>query len=101
MVTEQQLIKVPREFAARANIGREEYERLYEESVRDPEIFWARMAEERLTWFSKWDSVLEHDFARGNVRWFSGGKLNASYNCLDRHLDTIGDKTAIIWEGDN
>jgi acetyl-CoA synthetase len=94
------LIRVPEDFAARANIGRAEYERLYEESVTSPETFWARMAE-RLTWFKKWDNVLDHDFARGEVRWFSGGKLNASYNCLDRHLETIGDKTALIWEGDN
>jgi acetyl-CoA synthetase len=95
------VIPVPADFVAKANIGREEYERLYAESVTDPEGFWARMARERLTWFREWDRVLEHDFPRGKARWFAGGKLNASWNCLDRHLDALGGKTAIIWEGDD
>jgi acetyl-CoA synthetase len=97
----EQVIPITYEFAAKANIQRPDYDRMYEESVSDPEGFWARIAEERLTWFQKWDTVLEDDFANAKVRWFGGGKLNASYNCLDRHLATIGDKTAIIWEGDN
>ena len=97
----EQVIAVPERFAATANIRRDEYERLYAESVANPEAFWARMAAERLTWVREWDTVLENDFANANVRWFSGGKLNAAANCLDRHLETRGDKLALIWEGDN
>ena len=75
------------------------YEEMYAESVRDPNGFWARQAE-RLHWFKRWDNVSYHDFSNANINWFQGGKLNVSYNCLDRHLATRGDQTAIIWEKD-
>jgi acetyl-CoA synthetase len=95
------LIPVPEDFARQANLTAADYERLYQESIAQPEQFWSRMAEERLTWSRKWDTVLEHDFPRGEVRWFAGGKLNASFNCLDRHLTTpLKNKAALIWEGD-
>ncbi|MPZ48053.1 MAG: acetate--CoA ligase [Dehalococcoidia bacterium] len=96
-----QIIPVPEDFAAKANIRRAEYDSLYEESISDPEGFWARMAAERLSWFRPWDKVLEHDFGRGQAAWFLGGQLNAAWNCLDRHLPALAGKTAIIWEGDN
>jgi acetyl-CoA synthetase len=54
-----------------------------------------------VTWFKPWDKVLDWDFTKGHIRWFEGGKLNVSYNCLDRHLATRGDQVAIIWEGDS
>jgi acetyl-CoA synthetase len=54
-----------------------------------------------LTWSKRWDKVLDWDFTKGHIRWFDGGKLNVSQNCLDRHLATRGDQVAIIWEGDN
>ncbi len=77
-----------------------EYEAMYRESLEDPEGFWARMAQE-ISWFAGWDRVLEQDFEKGEVRWFLGGKLNASYNCIDRHSDTVrGEKTALIWESE-
>ncbi len=102
MIENERLIPVPEQFALQANVNKDDYERLYEESIRDPEGFWARMADERLTWFEKWDRVLENDFAHASVKWFVGGKLNASYNCLDRHLNgPLKNKAAIIWEGDN
>ncbi|MCF6355159.1 MAG: acetate--CoA ligase, partial [Candidatus Polarisedimenticolaceae bacterium] len=63
--------------------------------------FWAEQAEIFLTWSKKWDKVQEWDFHTAEIKWFEGGKLNAAYNCLDRHLETRGDQTAIIWEGDN
>ncbi len=89
------------EFVQKANIRADEYNAMYKESVEKPEEFWAKMAE-RLTWFKKWDKVLSHNFAEGQVKWFEGGKLNVSYNCLDRHLTTqVKNKAAIIWEGDN
>ncbi|HMW60686.1 MAG TPA: acetyl-coenzyme A synthetase N-terminal domain-containing protein, partial [Leptospiraceae bacterium] len=82
------------DFAAQANVKKSEYEALYKESVENPEAFWSRMAD-RLTWFKKWDKVLEHDFANAKSKWFTGGKLNVSYNCLDRHLSsTLKNKAA-------
>ncbi|MBI5887684.1 MAG: acetate--CoA ligase [Deltaproteobacteria bacterium] len=81
--------------------GREEYDRLYAESVADMEGFWARQASEMLDWEQKWDKTLEYDFDKPSVTWFINGKLNASSNCLDRHLLTWRrNKAAIIWEGD-
>lgn len=77
-----------------------EYEEIYQRSIRDPEGFWAEMAEQ-LEWFKKWERVLEADFPNAVIRWFSGGKLNASFNCLDRHLrDGRKNKVALIWEGE-
>lgn len=77
----------------------EEYRRLYDWSVREPEAFWAAQAEQELVWLKRWRTVLEWDFARGHVRWFSGGTLNVSANCLDRHIESRGNKIALIWEG--
>lgn len=76
----------------------EEYYQIYRKSVRDPENFWSEIAEEHFTWRNKWDRVLEWDFKKPEVKWFSGGKLNITENCIDRHLLTKGDKTAILWE---
>jgi acetyl-CoA synthetase len=70
--------------------------------VEDPEGFWAEMADKNLTWYKKWDKVLDYDFNKPYIKWFSGGKLNASYNCLDRYINTpIRNKAAIIWEADD
>ena len=79
----------------------EAYQAQYAESVQDPEGFWATIAE-RLTWYQKWHTVRDYDFAKGDIKWFEGGTLNACYNCLDRHVETgHGDATAIIWEGND
>jgi acetyl-CoA synthetase len=75
----------------------EEYQKVYRESVSDPEGFWARQAAS-FTWKKHWEKVVEWDFKKPDVRWFVGGKMNITENCLDRHLATKGDKTAIIWE---
>ena len=85
-----------------AHIGSmEQYQKMYDESVADPESFWADVAE-RITWYKKWDTVREYDFVNANIKWFDGGKLNACYNCLDRHVEAgHGDATAIIWEGNS
>ena len=78
-----------------------EYQRIYEKSVQDPEGFWGEQAERLLAWQSPWQRVLEHDFTRGKVAWFGGGKLNVSVNCLDRHVQTWRkNKAAIIFEGE-
>ncbi len=94
--------EINKEFHSKAHINSmEAYHKKYEESVKQPEEFWAREAEEHLTWFKKWDKVLEHDFAHAKIQWFCGGKLNLSYNALDRHLNTPRkNKAALIWEGD-
>ncbi|RFA29423.1 acetyl-coenzyme A synthetase, partial [Alkalilimnicola ehrlichii] len=77
-----------------------EYNTLYSRSLDEPDAFWAEQAEKFLTWFKRWDRVENNDLAKGQVRWFEGGKLNVSYNCLDRHLESRGEQTALIWEGD-
>ena len=74
-----------------------EYKEKYEQSVSDPEGFWAEVAE-HFQWKQKWDKVLDWDFSKPEIKWFQGAKLNITENCLDRHLETIGNKTAIIWE---
>ena len=84
--------------------GRSEYERLYKESIENPDAFWARMAEERLTWFKPFDKNKVSDCSFGDdlhVKWFEGGTLNVSYNCLDRHLEKKKNKAAIIFEGND
>ncbi len=94
----------PSDFSARAHIkSMAEYEELYRRSVEDPEGFWAEKAEEFVDWYQKWDKVLDYSF-EGDIyiKWFVNGKLNVSYNCLDRHLSTWRkNKAAIIWEGDD
>ncbi len=79
----------------------EEYKKAYAHSMEDPEGFWAQRAEELVTWDKKWDTVLDYDFSIPEIKWFSGGKLNISVNCLDRHLtDGRRNKAAIIWQGE-
>ncbi|MBI4699529.1 MAG: acetyl-coenzyme A synthetase, partial [Nitrospirae bacterium] len=103
LMTEERTFPPSKEFSAKAHIkSMEEYEKIYKRSVEDPEGFWAEMAEKNLTWYKKWDKVLEYDFHKPEIKWFQGGKLNASYNCLDRHLTTATrNKAAIIWEADS
>jgi len=89
------------QFAQKANINLETYQKLYRESIDSPETFWGREAK-RLDWFEEPKTVFDGDFGAAKIKWFPGGKLNASYNCLDRHLKTpLKTKTAIIWEGDD
>ncbi|HOP48491.1 MAG TPA: acetate--CoA ligase [Desulfobacteraceae bacterium] len=95
---------VPEEVKAKAYIkGKDEYEKLWKRSIDDPDGFWAEIASEYVEWFKKWDKVEDYNFdiRKGEiyVKYFEGGKLNVSYNCLDRHLKTRGDKVAIQWEG--
>lgn len=83
--------------------GREAYDKLWKRSVEEPEKFWAEVAEQQVTWFKKWDKVMDYNFnvKKGEiyVKFFEGGKLNVSYNCLDRHLEKRGNQVAIQWEG--
>jgi len=75
----------------------EEYQEVYKKSVEDPEAFWGEIAE-NFFWKRKWTNVLNWNFTEPNVKWFEGGKLNITENCLDRHIYNLGDKPAIIWE---
>ena len=77
------------------------YQEMYRRSIESPEEFWSQQAEKYLTYSKKWDRVMDYDYVNGAIAWFSGAKLNATVNCIDRHLETRGDQTAIIWEGDD
>jgi acetyl-CoA synthetase len=103
LMAEKRTFPPSREFSEKAHIkSMEEYERIYKRSVEDPEGFWAEMAEKQLTWYRKWDKVLEYSFEKPEIKWFQGGKINASVNCLDRHIGTATrNKAAIIWEADD
>jgi len=94
---------VPADFAAQANVTQDEYQKMYRQSLDDPDTFWAEQAEQYLSWSKPWDKVQEWSFDEKDlsIKWFLGGKLNVSYNCLDRHLETRGDQVAIIWESDD
>lgn len=92
--------QIPDELAKHALINKERYDALYRRSVDDPGGFWAEQAATFIDWIKPWDCVSDWNFRSGHVRWFTGGRLNASVNCLDRHLQRRGDQIAIIWEGD-
>ena len=76
----------------------EEYFQIYRKSVQNPEAFWEEIAEEHFVWHKRWNSVLSWDFSKPEVKWFEGGQLNITENCIDRHLTTRGDKTALLFE---
>src|SRR5690349_2361303 len=99
VLNEKRVFECSDEFRSRAHIASiQDYERLYQEAAADPEKFWSRIASE-LHWFKPWDKVLEWNCPW--AKWFSGGELNLSYNCLDRHVATWRkNKAAIIWEGE-
>ncbi len=104
LLEEKRVIYPPKGFSERAYIkSMDEYRDIYEKSKQDLEGFWSRKAEELLDWYEKWDKVLDYGFKEKiYVKWFINGKLNASYNCLDRHLKTWRkNKAALIWEGDD
>jgi acetyl-CoA synthetase len=98
---EGRVFKMPKEFQKKARIkSMKQYEEMYRRSIDDPEKFWSEMADD-LHWFRKWDKVLEYDFPNGKIQWFKGGKLNVTYNCLDRHLKTWRkNKAALIFQGE-
>lgn len=79
----------------------EEYYQIYRKSVREPENFWEEIAEEHFIWKQKWDKVLTWDFSKPEIKWFNGAKLNITENCIDRHLPTRANKTAILFEPNN
>ena len=98
----EKLFKPLKELSQKAHVGSlEEYNNEYDRSIKDQNLFWEEKAE-RISWYKKWDSVGSFDYVNGVIKWFDGGKLNVSYNCLDRHVESgKGDRTALIWEGNN
>ncbi len=98
---ESNVRQVPAAIAAAAHIDEAKYNEMYARSLSEPDAFWAEQAEAFVSWERKWDAVSSFDFHSADIRWFEGARLNVSANCLDRHLETRGDQTAIIWEGDN
>ncbi|MFH0903656.1 MAG: acetate--CoA ligase [Methanobacteriota archaeon] len=100
LLEEKRVFSPPQEFSKKAYIkSLDEYRKIYESSIKDPASFWAEKADQ-LSWSRKWKNVYSWDSDKVICKWFEGGKLNASYNCLDRHLSTRGKRIAIIWEGD-
>ncbi|MEM9215332.1 MAG: acetate--CoA ligase [Cyanobacteria bacterium P01_F01_bin.150] len=100
VLQEDRIFEPPAEFSSKAHIkSLDDYNQLYEKAKANPETFWEELATSELHWFKKWDTVL--DWQPPFAKWFVGGKINISYNCLDRHLSTDKrDKTALIWEGE-
>jgi acetyl-CoA synthetase len=99
-MSEVHVFPVPESFRRDTLMTREQYDIWYRESIEQPEAFWAARATEFISFSRPWNAVVSADFNKVDVRWFEGAELNVSYNCLDRHLATRGDQTAIIWEGD-
>ena len=90
------------EIAAAAHVTNSDYQALYRRSIDEPEQFWAEQAEERITWFEKWQTVRRYDYHKAEIAWYLGGKLNACYNCVDRHVEGgLGENTALVWEGND
>jgi len=86
--------------SAKSHLSREQFHEMYRRSIEDPAEFWAEQAGNFLHWHQPWQKVMAGDFASATARWFEGGRLNAAWNCIDRHLSRRGEQTAIIWEGD-
>ena len=100
-MADSKIYDVPGAFADKAFIDAEKYQAMYRQSVENPAGFWAEQATAFLDWEKPWESVLDWDFHKAHIRWFEGGVLNACVNCVDRHLESLGDQTALIWEGDD
>ena len=99
-MSEEKTYPVSEAAASQSHLSVSQYNEMYQKSIDDAETFWAEQANEFLTVFETWDQVSSSDFTTATATWFRGAKLNASYNCIDRHLEKRGDQTAIIWEGD-
>jgi acetyl-CoA synthetase len=100
-MSDMKIYPVHKDFKKQANIELKTYNSMYLESIENSDIFWSEQAKEFLNWQKSWNKVSSYDFSTGQASWFSEGKLNASVNCIDRHLPTKANQAAIIWEGDN
>jgi acetyl-CoA synthetase len=100
-MSDSRIYPVSEELSARSLINKEQYQSMYQESIQNPDMFWAQQAHAFIDWHQPWTSLHHSDFSKGEARWFEGGKLNVSVNCIDRHLATRGNQTALLWEGDD
>jgi acetyl-CoA synthetase len=100
MMEESRVFEPSEEIKKQAYLSMEDYKKLYRKSIDKPDEFWKEMADQ-LEWFKKWEKVCEWDFNKPEIKWFVGGKLNVSYNCLDKHIkEGRGNKVALIWQGE-
>ncbi len=100
-MADEKIYNVPANFEGKTLINESQYQTMYQRSLEDTDGFWAEQAEQLIDWNKTWDKVSDCDFKNAKIRWFEGARLNVSYNCIDRHLETRGNQTAIIWESDN
>ena len=100
-MTKEVIYEITEDLKKNALISEDEFDEMYKESILNPNEFWHKQASDHLEWISEWTQVSECDFSKGKVSWFKGGKINATINCIDRHLEKRADQTAIIWEGDD
>ena len=100
-MTKDKIYNPPQSIIDNSNINESEFQAMYKQSIESPDKFWASQAQSYLDWDTKWTEVKKTNINKGEVYWFSGGKLNASVNCIDRHLPANKNKIAFIWEGDN
>ena len=100
-MTKEVIYEITEDLKKNALISEDEFDEMYKESILNPNEFWHKQASDHLEWISEWTQVSEYDFSKGKVSWFKDGKINATINCIDRHLETRADQTAIIWEGDD
>ena len=95
------IYEVEKRLAETSHVNAEQYKQLYKESIENPDLFWSKQAKEFIDWEETWEQVSKTNMKEGQIAWFLGAKLNVAQNCLDRHLQTKSEKTAIIWEGDD
>lgn len=102
-MSEQTSYPVPNDFQSKSLLNKAQYDEMYQHSIESPEDFWSEQAKSLLSWYKPWDTTLDWSYAKDDlhIKWFEGGKLNVSYNCIDRHLEQRADQVAIIWEGDD
>ena len=100
-MNKEKIYNVPKDISEHSNVSESEFQVLYKQSLENPDEFWSSQAESFLDWDKKWEEVKNTNIEKGEIAWFSGGKLNASVNCIDRHLPKDKNKIAFIWEGDD
>ena len=96
------IYKIPAKYTSEAIVGKEEYEKMYNESINDPEAFWEKHSK-RINWIKTFTKVKDTNYSKDNlyIKWFEDGTLNVAANCIDRHIKDKADKVALLWQGDN
>jgi acetyl-CoA synthetase len=100
-MSDSKIYDVKKAILASSHINAQGYRDMYQYSIDSPDAFWSDQANNFVDWMKPWDAVMNYDYQTGHIRWFEGGTLNVSVNCIDRHLESRGDQVAIIWEGDD